>query len=378
MRKDDEDVTTNVVMEVDRSAIGSTRLIDVPMPTLADAQVRMRVDRFAITANNVTYAGFGDLLGYWDFFPTGDAGWGRVPAVGWAEVVESRVDGIAPGARYFGWFPMAAYVDLTATPTSDGFRDDGPHRSGHVPVYRSYIDSRCDPLLPADDRAGSGDVEDRHALLRALFLTGFLAESFIAALPGGPVEQIVVLSASSKTAISLAHRASMRGSSQVVGFTSPRNIEFVSSIADGAGARLYDSVHAYGDAVSLPIVPTAVVDMAGVGDVVAALHRHLGDAIVSSLMVGRSHHDAPMAMVGDGPNPEFFIATGEAERQVAAHGAAGYQARSAAALAAFVEESRGWLAVERRTGAAGATDTWDAVYRGVVPPSVGRVVSLHD
>jgi len=39
-----------------------------------------------VTANTVTYATTGDLLGYWDFFPTGDPGWGR----GWLQVRHSR------------------------------------------------------------------------------------------------------------------------------------------------------------------------------------------------------------------------------------------------------------------------------------------------
>ena len=42
------------------------------MPPLAQGQVRLRVERFALTANTVTYATTGDTLGYWDFFPTGE------------------------------------------------------------------------------------------------------------------------------------------------------------------------------------------------------------------------------------------------------------------------------------------------------------------
>ena len=37
---------------------------------LASGQVLFRVDRFAFTANNISYAGAGDLLKYWNFFPT--------------------------------------------------------------------------------------------------------------------------------------------------------------------------------------------------------------------------------------------------------------------------------------------------------------------
>ena len=42
----------------------------VPMPQ-APGQVCFRIDRFALTSNNITYALIGDMLGYWTFFPAG-------------------------------------------------------------------------------------------------------------------------------------------------------------------------------------------------------------------------------------------------------------------------------------------------------------------
>ena len=162
------------MLEVDRTAVGQTRVVDLPSPPLGDGEVRLRIDRFALTANNITYAVFGDVLAYWEFFPT-DLPWGRVPAMGWAEVVESANDDIAVGSRFYGWYPMAAETTILATATADGFRDDGPHRQPHAPVYRSYVDTRHDGMHDP-----SPDGEDRHALLRGLFLTGFLAEEFFA------------------------------------------------------------------------------------------------------------------------------------------------------------------------------------------------------
>lgn len=132
------------VLEVNRADHGITRITDDQSMPLTDGQVRLRVDRFALTANNVTYAVAGDMLGYWDFFPAED-GWGRVPAMGWADLVESNNDSIAVGGRYYGWFPMATEVVFNATATGDGFRDDGEHRAKHAPVYRSYVRSDLDP-----------------------------------------------------------------------------------------------------------------------------------------------------------------------------------------------------------------------------------------
>ncbi len=84
---------SNQVLEIRRTAIGDAEVHEESLGELHDGQIRLRIDRFAVTANNVSYAGAGDLLGYWDFFPSSDPStWGRVPAVGYAEIVESRSD----------------------------------------------------------------------------------------------------------------------------------------------------------------------------------------------------------------------------------------------------------------------------------------------
>ena len=44
--------------------------------------VVLRIDTFALTSNNVTYAVAPEQLGYWNFFPSDRPGWGRVPV--WA------------------------------------------------------------------------------------------------------------------------------------------------------------------------------------------------------------------------------------------------------------------------------------------------------
>ena len=87
------------------------------------------------------------MLDYWGFYPTGDPTWGRVPAMGWAEVVESTHPGVEVGSRYYGWFPMAEYVDLTVGVTATGLRDDGAHRAAHAPGVpdRRAHRPRCAP-----------------------------------------------------------------------------------------------------------------------------------------------------------------------------------------------------------------------------------------
>ncbi len=356
----------NTVLEIDRTDHGQTRLRAAEVAPLEAGQVRLRIDRFALTANNITYAVAGDMLGYWDFFPAED-NWGRVPAMGWADVVETNNPDIEEGGRYYGWFPMAQYVTFTATKTNDGFRDDGDHRSEHAPVYRSYVSTEHDPWYAAGD-----DNEDRHALLRGLFLTGFLAEEFFADDNYFGAEQVLVLSASSKTAIGFAQRSAARGTASVVGLTSAGNVEFVKSLG------VYDSVVSYDEIASIDKSTAVAIDMSGAAGVVAQVHDHLGDDLKYSMAVGMSHHDAAPTEVTSGPPRQMFFAPTEVTRRLKEWGGADYSERTTSALRDFVEQSKGWMTIEQTQLPERAKETWYAVRDGQVPPSIGRIVSLHD
>ena len=50
-------------VHVDRANIADAVLVDHDLPALAENAVRLKVDSFAVTANNVTYAVAGDMLG---------------------------------------------------------------------------------------------------------------------------------------------------------------------------------------------------------------------------------------------------------------------------------------------------------------------------
>jgi hypothetical protein len=359
----------NVTLQIDRADHGSTRIEEAELLPLGPGQVRLRIERFALTANTVTYATTGDLLGYWDFFPTGTAGWGNVPAMGWAQVVESNQPDIAVGGRYYGWYPLARYVDFVAHPTTDGFRDEGTHRAAHAPVYRAYTETSRDGLYEA-----GADAEDRHALLRGLFLTGWLAEDYFADNDWFGARRVLVLSASSKTAIGFAHCADARAGIEVIGVTSARNHAFTHALG------CYDEVVTYDDIARIPAdTPIVSIDMAGSGPVLAAVHGHFGGQLRHSMAIGRSHHEAP-GRPGDlpGPKPAFFFAPTQVKKRVQDWGPRGYQQRVAAALQGFIASSRGWLDVRHPCGAGAAAATWREVHGGQSPASVGYVVSLWD
>ena len=72
---------------INRSDYRKTKAVSAQQKRLEDGQVRVAIDKFAITSNNVSYAVSGDAIGYWRFFPAGE-GWGKVTVWGFGDVVE--------------------------------------------------------------------------------------------------------------------------------------------------------------------------------------------------------------------------------------------------------------------------------------------------
>ena len=100
--------------EVRRDDLRATRVTggEPRLDAVGAGEVQLRVDRFGLSANNVTYGAFGDAMSYWRFFPAAEEGWGRVPVWGFGDVLASGVSGIEVGERFYGYFPMSTYVTL--------------------------------------------------------------------------------------------------------------------------------------------------------------------------------------------------------------------------------------------------------------------------
>ena len=67
--------------EISKDDLHTTRVVHAEPAPLAEGQARLGVRRFGFSANNITYAVFGDLMGYWSFFPS-DEGWGSYSRLG--------------------------------------------------------------------------------------------------------------------------------------------------------------------------------------------------------------------------------------------------------------------------------------------------------
>ncbi|MBA4266608.1 MAG: DUF2855 domain-containing protein, partial [Comamonadaceae bacterium] len=147
---------TTTQFQVRKDRLDTTRTMEWPETPLGEGEIRVRVEQFAYTSNNITYAAFGDAMNYWQFFPVvpqaeeapgTDAPWGIIPVWGFGVVVETRCDGVAKGERLYGYWPMASSVVLQPARVSpEGFFDGAPHRAALHPVYNQYLRCAADPL----------------------------------------------------------------------------------------------------------------------------------------------------------------------------------------------------------------------------------------
>jgi hypothetical protein len=311
---------------VSRSALSEATIVDAATPALAEGEALLRVDAFSLTANNVTYAVFGEMMQYWNFFPAPE-GFGRVPVWGFATVTESRHPEVAVGEKVYGYLPMSdAFKVAPGGVRRSGFSDTTPYRQELAPVYNSYTFTKADPLY-------STDTEALQMLFRPLFMTSYLIDDFLADIDFFGAKQVIFSSASAKTAYATAQLLSARGSVGVVGLTSPGNLAFVKDLGCYGTAVAYDAIGTLD-----PSVPSLFVDIAGDAAVRSAVHHHFREALTYSLTVGATHW-TQMAREGGalpGPQPQFFFAPTLVEKRTADWGAAGFGQKIAAAWKAFL------------------------------------------
>jgi hypothetical protein len=330
---------------------------------LEPGEVRLQVDRYAFTANNITYAVFGDALHYWDFFPA-PAGWGRLPVWGHADVVESRATALAEGARVFGYLPMSPELLVRPADVSErGFRDASEHRSALPGTYQQYQITR----------RGNDEQEALRALLAPLFGTAFLIDDWLDEHARFGAKRVLLMSASSKTALGTAFMLSQRTDRayEIVGLTSARNRAFCESLG------YYDRVLEYGAVRELDAsTPTVSIDMAGDASVLQAVHEHLGAALCHSCLVGATHRVPPSAeSTLPGPTPEFFFAPAQIQKRLSTWGPDGLGARISAAQQAFFPSAKTWLAIVPVRGKAAIESAYRTVLDGKANPNEGLMLS---
>jgi hypothetical protein len=277
--------------------------------------------------------------------------------------VESRNPDVATGQRVYGYLPMGHYLVVQAARVNPrGFTDASAHRRELAAIYNQLVFCAADPAYDAA-------LEGQQAVLRPLFTTSFLIDDFMAEQDFFGARQLLLSSASSKTAYGTAFCLSRRAGGPVVrGLTSAGNLDFT------RGLGCYGEVLHYEDVTALdPGVPTVYIDFAGDAALRRAIHEHFGPALTYSCSVGGSHWEALGGAGGlPGPRPELFFAPAQGKKRSApppeGWGAAGFEERLGQAWQAFMlrvnDPAQPWLVIREGRGAEAVTAAYQQLLAG--------------
>lgn len=159
-------------------------LPDEKLPPLSPNRVRIRTTLFALSANNLTYARIGHLVGWWGIHPlpqstpapfNDPSKYGRIMCWGSGQVVESTSPLLKVGETLYGTFPIGTLpVDKEMAADAPGvFLETTEHRRGVLPVYNRYFSYQGDDAESEQSRAWDavmrGHFETSYAIHRIAF-----------------------------------------------------------------------------------------------------------------------------------------------------------------------------------------------------------------
>ena len=358
------DLTKSRIVETDPAAA---------LANLKNGDVLVRIERFAFTANNVTYGAAGDTIGYWNFFPATDnesGEWGCLPVWGFADITASKVEGLEIGERLFGYFPPADFLTLSPVKLSpQRFMDGAAHRADLPPVYNNH-------LRMSGEENYDGAMDDIRSLLFPLHVTSFCLCDALQDANYYDAAQVIIASASSKTALGLAQGLAAEATAPPsIGLTSSGNVAFVKSLG------CYDQVLSYDELDKIDASKASVmVDMSGNRTVLGTVHGALGDNMIQCINVGMTHWEDfdgeqdPIAKQIITQRSGFFFAPGHIQKRIGDWGQDGYNARTDAFMATRADQSKNWMRVEHVSGFADFSAVYNDVVIGKMNPDEGLVV----
>ncbi len=353
-------------LHVEKSGLSNTRVVHRDAPPLNDGDLLVEIERFGLSANNITYAFLGDRFGYWQFFPV-DSVWGMVPVWGIGKVVETNCPQIQVGERLYGYFPMASHALLKAGRVSSArLIDMAQNRSSLSPVYNNYT-------RLSNDKGYDPSEDDVRLSLLPLYRTSFCIHDLLSDRSWCGADQVAIISASSKTAIGLAYALSDDLVGPIaIGLTSAKNEATLRRF------DLYSDVFTYEGYSDLDRSrPTIIVDMSGNEELLSKLHRYLGQTMSLSLSVGFTH--SAIEQRGDGYIPErseFFFAPTHIKKRATDWGPGEFEKRSLQFWRKATERSRRWLRIEYPKGPEEVERAFHRVRRSEVSPQGAVVGSL--
>ena len=356
--------------QTNKKDLAQSRIVEAPRQEIGIGEIRAKVDRFAFTANNITYAVMGDHLRYWQFFaPNGEQAeqWGIIPVWGFADVVESNSEELPVGERLFGYFPPTQELIMTPSKTNAAyFMEGSAHRAHLPPSYNQYLRVNNEASY---DRAN----DDQRMLLYVLHLTSFCLHDLLENNNWFDAEQIIIISASSKTSLGLAYGLANDGNApDVIGLTSERNLDFLKSI------NAYDKALSYSDIANIDSSKrTAIIDMSANSELIAKLHKRLGENMRYTSNVGLTHWEEPRQTEGIiQERSHQFFAPSHIQQRIKDWGAKEFNERSNRYVTHSSTKSSEWLKVKELNGIEGLSALYKDICEGKVPADQGLIVVM--
>jgi hypothetical protein len=358
-----------VTVEVEKRNFVATRLHAQTYSGLATGEALARIDMFALTANNVSYALSGEAIGYWRFFPAEDP-WGRVPVWGFADIVESACAEVTAGTRIWGFFPMASHVILRPQRTGQrSFVDASDHRAQLPAIYNSYQVTDADPPeLTA--------LAEERCLLFPLFSTSYVLFDYLCDHAFFGAQRILIGGCSSKTGMGLAKllHDSAAPRPEVVGIASERSRSFLEDLG------VCDRVVLYGEVAAMdPSTPTVFVDMSGEGALVSTVHATLAGQLKASVAIGATHWSAERHRnASGGVAHDFFFAPAHFAKRDRDWGPGEILRRAQRASMDLSIQLRPHINIRRPVGALQAAEAFCDLVRGDVPARDGIIARMSE
>jgi len=361
-------------LQNNKANLEQARIHSEAIPEIKEGEALLRICNLALTTNNITYAAFGETphLRYWGFYPTNDQAWFHMPAWGFAEIVETSVEGLHKGERFYGFWPVASHVVMKPVRVSErGFYDGAEHRLELTSAYNQYQRVSTDAAYRAED-------ENYQMLLRPLFITSFMLADFLQDNDFFGARRIVISSASSKTAYGTAFCLENNPKVELIGLTSSGNTDFVDNLGCYQRAMAYDEVEQLDASV-----PTLYVDFSGNNELRNRIHAHFNDNLVHSCFAGSSQNhehlsaaDAP----AHGPAPQPYFAPYQIKKRNADWGAAEVTRKFNEAQLAFIQRVKNpqqpWMLVNEHVGLEQAKKLVEDLVAGRIDPKEGHAVVL--
>ena len=336
------------------------RWSESPLPEeIAEGEILLRIDKFAFTANNLSYATAGEGIGYWRLFPT-EEGWGRIPVWGFADVVASRCDEVPVGERVYGFFPMSSHLVMKPSAIkSERFMDLAESRQSLPPLYNVY--ERL-----SSETCEYKELEDEQMLFFPLFATSFIVHDFLLDNENFGADNVIISSASSKTALGTAGliQKDPRLDVRVIALTSLKNKKFCESLG------YYDEVFAYDEIESLPEnLDSVFLDYTGDPKIMDRIAARLGEHVKHGTVVGFTHSAAPGAIKRNSAGYELFFAPVRFAKRFQDWGAEGLRNRIYEAWFSLVQDAKAWGDVRRVRGKSEVDAVFEDALRGNFKPT---------